>query len=377
MHCLHKTLSILSIHKKTAYFTVLCLAVSLVLNLLARYTEGFAQWYAVHIYPVFPNVIGRISSLWKHSVVEASVLLFIFGVAVLTILGFHMLISKKPYGKRVFSFSLKFAACAFAVLALAYTLTCSINYQRDGIGDVLKLPKEAPTKEALKKLSLLLVEDLNRLTGSEDWDYGMLAAADIEYIEYESISAMKLLGKKDPSLAGYYPRPKAVYFSKELTGIGIEGIFFPFTMEANYNSDITPFLIPYAICHEMAHVKGYMKEDDAGFIAFLACRNSPSQVFQYSGLFRALTFTLNALKTEAEPEEYNEIFQKLPEPVKNQLVYVAEHYRDRASVFKPVARSVNNLYLQANAQSGVKSYGRIVDLLIADYADRISGMSLL
>jgi hypothetical protein len=38
---------------------------------------------------------------------------------------------------------------------------------------------------------------------------------------------------------------------------------------------------------------------------------------------------------------------------------------------------VNNLYQQANAQSGIKSYGRIVDLLIADYADRINGMNLL
>jgi len=347
------------------------------MNLLARYSQGFAQWYAVHIYPVFPSAIGRLSSLWKYSIAEASVLLIVFGAAALIILGFCMLIVGNRYRKRIFSFSLKFAACSIAVLILAYTLTCSVNYHRDSIGDVLRLPKQAPTKETLKKLSLLLVEDINRLTGSEEWDYGMLAAADIEYIEYHSINAMKLLGEREPSLAGYYPKPKAVYFSRQLTGIGIEGIFFPFTMEANYNNDITPFLIPYAICHEMAHVKGYMKEDDAGFIAFLACRNSPSVVFQYSGLFRALIFTLNALKTEATPEEYNEIFQKLPEPVKNQLLYVAQHYRERASVFKPIARSVNNFYLQANAQSGVKSYGRIVDLLIADYADRIDGMNLL
>jgi hypothetical protein len=296
MHCLHKTFSFLSVYKKTAYFTALCLAVSLIFNLLARYTEGLAQWYAVRFYPVFPNIIGRISSLWEHSIVEASVFLILFGVAALTILGFYMLIGKKPFKKRVFSFCLRFLACSAAALILAYTLTCSINYQRDGIGDVLSLPKEAATKESWKKLRMLLVDDLNRLTSSEEWDYGMLAAADIEYIEYQSINAMKLLGEKEPSLAGYYPRPKAVYFSKELTGIGIEGIFFPFTMEANYNSDITPFLIPYAICHEMAHVKGYMKEDDAGFIAFLACRNSPSPVF-HTAVFSARCFSLNALKT--------------------------------------------------------------------------------
>jgi hypothetical protein len=377
LNCLHKAVSIFATYKKTAYFTASCLLVSLCLNLLARYAEGFAQWYAVHIYPAFPVVIGRISSVWSHSFTEASVLLILLAAIIFTVTGLSMLFRKKPFRKRFLSFSLRFFICAFSGLALVYTLTCAVNYQRDSIGEVLKLPADAPTSENLKKLTTLLVDDLISLTGSPEWDYSMLAASDIEYIEYQSVSAMKLLGEKEPSLSGYYPRPKPVWFSKELSGVGIEGIFFPITMEANYNNDVTPFLIPYAICHELAHVKGYMKEGDAGFIAFLACRNSPSMVFQYSGLFRALTYTLSALKKETTPEEYNGIFQRLPEPVKLQLIYVAQHYQERASSFEPVANKINNLYLQANAQAGTKSYGRIVDLLIADYADRIDGMNLL
>ncbi|HWQ80023.1 MAG TPA: DUF3810 domain-containing protein [Anaerovoracaceae bacterium] len=369
--------SVFSTYKKTAYFTAACLLASLVLNLLSRYAEGFAQWYAVHLYPVFPNVLGRISSVWSRSIFEAAVLLILLTVLISLLAGFFFLFRKKPVRIRFFSAGLRFVICASAGLVLVFTLTCAVNYQRDSIGDVLKLPTEAPTAENLKKLTILLVEDLNDLTSSPEWDYGMLAAADVDYIEYQAISAMKLLGEKEPSLAGYYPKPKPVYFSKELSGVGIEGIFFPVTMEANYNNDITPFLLPYVICHEMAHVKGYMKEDDAGFIAFLASRNSPSPVFQYSGLFRALIFSLNALKTETSSEEYNEIFQRLPEPVKSQLRYVAQHYQVRESVFEPVAEKINNLYLKVNAQSGIKSYGRIVDLLIADYADRINGINLL
>lgn len=166
-------------------------------------------------------------------------------------------------------------------------------------------------------------------------------------------------------------------FSKSLSSLGIEGIFSPFTMEVNYNNDMTPFLVPYTTCHELAHFKGYMKEEDAGFIAYRACRNSPSLVFQYSGLFHALTYTLKALSAEAPHAEFNEIYRDLPEPIRAQLNYVKEQRLQRASVFTSASKSVNNLYLKANAQAGTKSYVRIVDLLISDYAEKIHSEDLL
>jgi hypothetical protein len=139
---------------------------------------------------------------------------------------------------------------------------------------------------------------------------------------------------------------------------------------------MTSFLIPYTICHELAHLKGYMKEDDAGFIAFMASINSPSKAFQYSGLFHGLIFTLNVLKHEVSTEEFNRIYQKFPEPVRIQLSYIKEQNQANASLFTKLAGRINNLYLMANAQTGTKSYGRMVDLLIAEYADRIDAENL-
>lgn len=106
---------------------------------------------------------------------------------------------------------------------------------------------------------------------------------------------------------------------------------------------MTPFLIPYTICHELAHQKGYRKEGDAGFIAFMASINSPSKVFQYSGLFHGLVFTLNALKHEVSAEEFNRIYQKLTEPVRIQLSCIKEQNQANAFLFTELAGKFNNL----------------------------------
>jgi len=370
-------LSFVSTFKKTLYFSAACILISISLILLSRNLEGFAQWYAVKVYPVFSSTIGRGFSAWNHSFFEAGILISLLLAGMLTMIGFWVILGRCSFRKSYFFFCLRLFLCITACLVLIYSLTSAVNYHRDSIGTVLKLPVKDATRENLIKLSRLLAEDLTALTNDPDWNYRLLTVDDMAYIEMQARNTMKRLGKQEPSLSGYYPKPKPVYFSKSLSGLGIEGIFSPFTMEANYNNDMTSFLIPYTICHELAHFKGYMKEDDAGFIAYLACRNSPSMVFQYSGIFHALIFSLNALKAEATVEEFNEIYQQLPEPVRVQLSYIKEQNRKYASSFKSIAKSVNNAYLKANAQPGTKSYGRIVDLLISEHAGRIDEENLL
>ncbi|HML37669.1 MAG TPA: DUF3810 domain-containing protein [Bacillota bacterium] len=370
-------LSVLS-HRKSTIFVSACLLASFCLILLSRTAGGFAQWYAVNVYPVFPNLIGRLSSLWDHSFFEAGILLFIVMAAALILSGIAAVaFIRNSSGKAYGSFCLRFLSCVIAALMLVYSLTCAVNYQRDRIGAVLKLPETDLTEERLEALCTLLAEDMTALTEEPEWDYGRLSVNDTDYIEAEAVNSMQELGRKEPSLSGYYPEPKPAYFSNLLSRFGIEGIFSPFTLEANYNENMPTFLIPYTLCHELAHLKGYMREDDAGFIAYLACRNSPSPVFQYSGIFSALKFALGALKSEASPEEFNKIYQSIPEPARIQLGTVQEQSAQGASSFMAVTKSVNDLYLKANAQTGTKSYGGVVDLLIEDYAGRIDKADLI
>lgn len=56
-------------------------------------------------------------------------------------------------------------------------------------------------------------------------------------------------------------------------------------------------LIPVTMCHELSHLSGYMREDEANFIAFLACLQSDDPEFRYSGVYLASVHAMNALLT--------------------------------------------------------------------------------
>ena len=54
----------------------------------------------------------------------------------------------------------------------------------------------------------------------------------------------------------------------------IAGMYFPFTVESNINADGPFFTIPATMGHEMAHQCGFMREDEANFIGYLACKDA-------------------------------------------------------------------------------------------------------
>ena len=100
------------------------------------------------------------------------------------------------------------------------------------------------------------------------------------YILYRSdmkqraVEEMKRLGESYPLLDGYYPVPKKFTFSGFFSQQYMMGYYFPFSMEANYNGAMYIANMPSTICHELSHVKGFIYEDDANFIGYLACISS-------------------------------------------------------------------------------------------------------
>lgn len=86
--------------------------------------------------------------------------------------------------------------------------------------------------------------------------------------------AMQRVGTDYGRLQGYYPQPKEIYFSELLSQTYMMGYYFPFSMEANYNGTMYIVNKPSVICHEFAHLKGFMQEDEANLIGYLACINS-------------------------------------------------------------------------------------------------------
>ena len=119
------------------------------------------------------------------------------------------------------------------------------------------------------------------------------------------------------------------------------------------------------MCHELTHLRGYMQEEEANFIAYLACRDSDDPEFQYSGTLLALICARNALYS-ADPEAYKAVHSLLDDGVRRDLQDRSAFWKQYDTPAADVAQNVNDGYLKLNQQpDGVKSYGRMVDLLLS------------
>lgn len=155
--------------------------------------------------------------------------------------------------------------------------------------------------------------------------------------------------------------------SELLSYQGLSGIYLPFTVEANYNGDMIPYNMPFTACHELSHLRGFMQEDEANFIAFLACIRDENIDFQYSGYMLGWTYCMNALY-RMDDESWREVRGLLDKAIEKDLLANNEFWDHYEGVVSEVSNQMNDLYLKANGESeGVQSYSRIVELIAAYY----------
>ena len=270
--------------------------------------------------------------------------------------------------------------CLAAVIYFGYVLLCGINYHRYPVAYHFGLTVEKSTEEELAGLYTELVDkavELRAQLTTED-ECGVYALPFSEKeLGKEAQKAYAVLAKEYSVFGGLYPVPKHVFFSHLMSWTGITGVFTPWTMEANVNVDISPYSIGSTMCHELAHLRGFMREDEANYISYRACMASDSLDLQYSGTMLALIHTGNALYRQ-NAERYFELYQThMSYKVSLDLVANNEYWDQfekpvvGETTVGEIANKVNDAYLKANNQEdGTKSYGRVVDLLLAEYKQK-------
>ena len=347
---------------------VLLLAVSLILLACARMIPGFASFYAQHAYPLLKTVIGGLCGLLPISVSE-------FGL-------YGLLLASACYIGLHFRQPLRLASRGFflaSALFFLYMINCGVNYYRSPFSYEAGLTTAPSTPQELYRLCEFLVDAANEAAGSLE-DASSLApypgqtddtpAPSFSYLREMGRlgqEAMENLGKTYPQLAGWYPYPKPLAVSRILSVQQLCGVYSPFTVEANYNREMPLYNIPHTICHELSHLKGYMREDEANFIGYLACLSSSSPEFRYSGYLMGWVYAGNALAAE-DPEGYLQLRSKLLPEVSQDLAYNNQFWDRFEGKAAEVSAQINDSYLKAHRQEdGVKSYGRMVDLMLAYY----------
>lgn len=327
---------------------------SFLLQLAARTVPWFGEWYAVTVYPVLTGSIGRFFGLFPFSTVEILLYAFIF---LCLLYGFTHL----RYWKKIVNRTFLTAAALFFL----YTVNCGINYYRRPFSQFLNYETRQYSVGELEELMDFLTACVNREAEALYKEGREAAGMTPRETAACSVNAMEKLGQEYPPLAGFYPRPKKLLISGILSVQQLAGIYAPFTIEANYNGDMTPYNIPHTACHELSHLRGFMREDEANFIGVLACIGSEDTAFRYSGYLAAWIYAGNALAAE-DGSRYANYWDRLGQEVKTDL-YENNLFWDRFDTkAAEVSEALNDTYLKANDQTdGVKSYGRAVDLLLA------------
>ena len=54
---------------------------------------------------------------------------------------------------------------------------------------------------------------------------------------------------------------------------GFLGYYNPFSGEAQVNTKVPAFIIPFTACHEIGHQLGFASESEASFVGYLAVRS--------------------------------------------------------------------------------------------------------
>ena len=115
----------------------------------------------------------------------------------------------------------------------------------------------------------------------------------------------------------------------------------------------------------MSHLRGFMEEEEANFIAYLACIHSDKKEFQYSGNLLAWIYAMNALY-EGDRDIWKSVRTELNVEVEADLEANRDYWKQYEGPVAEVSNKVNDTYLKANGQEdGVRSYDRMVDLLVA------------
>lgn len=368
-------------------------AVTIVLNLIAWNSTAFCDAYIQYIFPIWVNSYGRLTGLLPFSLGEIMLALGAGLVVFAMVLGIAAMLlritGKARPGKneggclRLWRFVrgfYSFFAWALLGVCLIMTLNCFILYHGSTFSE--KYFGEDNGEYSVAELTELrnhVVAECNRLAElmERDREGAVIYEKDMEA---QAIATMRRLGRTYDRLDGFYPRPKPLAASDFFCQQYMQGYYFPFSMEANYNDVMYLINKPNTMCHELAHLRGYIFEDEANFISFLACIQSEDKAFQYSGYLSVLNYLNNDLYRILGKEAYWAL-PEMNELARRDNIFVEEKEWDRINkkalidteTVDRVSDVIVDATLKANGVSdGAVSYSRVVRLLLQYYRS-ISG----
>jgi len=368
---------------------------SVLLNIAGRVWDGFSDFYVKHIFPLWVETYGRITGLFPFSVGEWMLYLAAILAALLVAGGpvYGLLKAAKKGGRKKEKFERLFCRYAFfcywvtGIFSVVMMLNCFLLYQVSPFSQRFGLGGSPDKEYGAGEIGILrdyVVENANALFPVFERDgqgYLLCEEGTVREMEEMARAQMSRLGESYEQLSGYYPRPKGLAVSGFYSQQYIMGYYFPFSMEANYNRQMYVTNMPVTMCHELSHLKGFLLEDEANFIGYLACVDAPEELFRYSACLSVIGYLdRDFLKAIGRNEEIYLSHPQIDPQVWADKKFLTdeawEQVEEKAVISTETVKKAADTFLDTNltlngVADGTVSYSRVVKLLLQYYDGKL------
>ena len=256
------------------------------------------------------------------------------------------------------------------IVFLLFVTNCGLNYYCRSAAAQLDWTIIEPTTDQLYEVCVYLADNASRCREHLPENADGTLRTDWSAIAQHARDAVNDLHQQYDIVPDGYSVPKSVLLSRGMSYLDITGVYFPWTFEANVNTDVPGFSVAFTACHELMHIRGFMHEEDANFLAYLACIGSQDETLQYAGYITALEY-LNKYLRRADTQRYADCMAHLSDAVWRDLEAQSHYWTQFETPIAEVAVQVNDAYLKQNNQtSGVISYSKMAELVITHYLRR-------
>jgi len=341
----------------------------MIMAILIKFASTQPVWveenYSTNIYPVVSKIQRGVFGWIPFSMGD---LFYTFLILVILFKTSQLIktLYKKKFNKQYLLSGLKQLIFFFLFVYVFFYGLWGLNYNRQGITYQLGLEIKPYSVGDIDTLAGLLQQRLNFYAGSVNEK--QRDTVNRKSVLFEKATEAYLYAANSYPYLSYNPQSvKPSFFSYLGNYLGFQGYYNPFSGEGQVNTTIPRVLEPFVTAHEVAHQLGYAKENEANFVAFLACRSYPSDVFRYSLYFDMYNYSITELfqKDSVLAKTYRD---SLHPQVKKDYKELRDFFQKYKNPIEPVIMWLYGNYLQANNQpEGKRTYNQVVAFLIAYY----------
>jgi hypothetical protein len=349
-----------SVPKKFWLTPLILFVVIVLLHIFSFRYDWVEEIYSAHVYPVISSLLRILTRYIPFSVGDVLYTL----VCIWLLFAIIRFFFREPTWKKLF-FSLRNFVVKCLWVYIIFLVFWALNYYREGIGYIMNLPPDMYSTEDLEKVTAQLRDELNmnrRLMDSLHINY-----TDDKTTFDEAINLYDSAKKNYPFLTYNHPDVKNMMFGTIGNYCGYLGYYNPFTGEAQVNTKVPPFIIPFTTCHEIGHQIGFASEGEASFAGYLVIKSGNSVVFNYSAYFDLFGYANGELfmRDSVSAKENIKLLDTL---VRKDYHAYRKYFEAYKNPFEPLLTTLYGNYLKAqNQPKGIESYDEVVAWLVVYY----------